>query len=98
MSSSTTFFFDMDPWLYDTLKRNGISDSTLSVLLEEDVTTSDTFNSLEREHFDRLAQKLTVGQHAIVLKTWKRQRGKLIKNLQCNHALNLLYMHVCSRG
>ena len=54
--------------LYDTLKRNGISDATLRVLLEEDVSTPRTFTSREKGHFDKLAQKVTVGQHALLLK------------------------------
>ena len=50
----------MDGELFARLKENGVSESTMSVLLEEDVSTRDTFTSLEREHLRKLAQKLSV--------------------------------------
>jgi len=38
----------MDAGLYNTLKQNGISDATLGVLLEEDVSTTHAFISLQK--------------------------------------------------
>ena len=58
--SPVVFFSNMDAGLYNTLKQNGISDATLGTLLE-DVLTTCTFISLQKEHFHKLAQKLTVG-------------------------------------
>ena len=66
----------MDGELYTKLKENGVSDSTMNVLLEEDVSTRDTFTSLEREHLRKLALKLTIGQHAVILKVWKILSGR----------------------
>ena len=67
----------MDRKLWNMLKENGISESSLGVLLNEDVATADTFASLEKEHFNKLASKLTVGQHALLLKLWRSQSGML---------------------
>lgn len=77
MSSSMEFYARMDLKLWNTLKENGISDSSLSILLNEDISAAETFASLEKEHLNKLALKLTVGQHALLLKVWRTQSSKL---------------------
>ena len=67
----------MDQKLWSMLKDIGISDSTCSVLFNEDVSTAETFACLEKEHLNTLAPKLTLGQHALLLKVWRSQSGML---------------------
>ena len=45
---------------------------TMDILLQEDMATTPTFNALEIDNF---GQKLTTGQHAVLLRLWKTQRG-----------------------
>jgi hypothetical protein len=67
----------MDRKLWSLLKESGISDSSCSVLFNEDVSTAETFAWLEKEHLTKLAPKLTLGQHALLLKVWRSQSGML---------------------
>ena len=65
---------DMDAGLYDTLKRNGVTEPTLSILMEEAIATT-TFTIHQKEHWDKLLTKLPVGQHAVILDIWEKQHG-----------------------
>ncbi len=54
------------------LESGGIGESTVDVLMNEDILTKRTFTLLHEEHLQRLLPKLTIGQHAIVTFLWQR--------------------------
>ena len=60
----------MDAALKNTLQ--GITEDTLSVLLDEAVISLSIFHSLREEHFEKLLPQMKVGQHVLLLKIWDR--------------------------
>lgn len=55
---------------------SGIAKSILTLLKEENVSNMTIFVSLREEHFEILLPKLTVGDHAVLLKLWdSREQG-----------------------
>ena len=65
----------MDDTLTSVLPARRISDDTVKVMEEEGVVSLAIFSSLREEHFEKLLPKLTVGQHAMVLRLWDRQNS-----------------------
>ena len=61
----------MEKDLHSTLSLAGVVTDSLIVLEEERVTTLKVFKSLREEHFARLLPKMSVGQHALLVKTWE---------------------------
>ena len=52
------------------LSSAGVCDSTKSVLIDQGVLSRSIFSSLREEHFGELLPKLTLGQHALLMKLW----------------------------
>ena len=82
----------MDHKLWKVLKEGGISDT-----INEDISTVETFASLEKEHLNKLVPKLTVGQHPLLMMLWRSHSSKLQNNNFCTfdiyqlcHLSNLL--------
>ena len=49
---------------------SGIGESSITVLEEESVLSINVLLSLREEHFEKLLPKLSVGDHATLLKIW----------------------------
>ena len=49
---------------------SGSFEGTKKILNEQGIISKSIFYSLREEHFERLLPKLTLGQHAVLLKLW----------------------------
>ena len=63
----------MDAELYGILSVNGVTDATMNILVNEEITTTHVMGALEEQHLDQLLPKLPVGQHAVIKHVWKNQ-------------------------
>ena len=60
----------MDSGFDNFLSTSGVSGSTKTVLIEQGIVNKSVFSSLREEHFEKLLPKLTLGQHALLMKLW----------------------------
>ena len=64
----------MERQLAKLLEDGGVNHTTLSVV--EDIVSRGIFVALRKEHLGSLQQRVTVGQHACVMKVWEDSCGK----------------------
>ena len=67
----------MDHKLWNMLMEGGILDTSCNILLNEDISTVETFAALEKEHLNKLVPKLTAGQHTLLMMLWRSHSSKL---------------------
>ena len=58
----------MDSGFDNFLSTSGVSGRTKTVLIEQGIVNKSVFSSLREEHFEKLLPKLTLGQHALLMK------------------------------
>ena len=61
----------MDSSFKHHLKGKGVSDQTITTLLNEEVHDIDTFLLLKESHFAKLGETLSLGQHALLIRIWE---------------------------
>ena len=54
----------------------GLAEETILKLEQEMITTSSIFASLESDHLHQLLPKMKVGQHALLLKLWEKEKSQ----------------------
>ena len=64
----------MDSSFRQQLRERGVGEQTITELLHEEVCDMETFQMLQESHFGKLNEKLTLGQHALLLKIWEDLR------------------------
>ncbi|CAI8030351.1 hypothetical protein GBAR_LOCUS17213 [Geodia barretti] len=65
----------MEPKFRFVLSTCGITDTSITVLEDVNVSSMTVFVSLREEHFEKLLPRLTVGDHAVLLKLWDSKQG-----------------------
>ena len=60
----------MEKELREMLLSSGVVSETVNSLEEEKILSVKIFKALREEHFERLLPKLSIGQHALLLKIW----------------------------
>ena len=78
----------MESQLAKLLEDGGVSHTRLSVLEAEDIVSRCVFVALRKEHLESLQQRVTVGQHACLMKVWEDSCGKYF-DIIVNMAFNL---------
>lgn len=58
------------------LKDKGVGDQAIATLLREEICDMETFILLKESHFAKLNERLSLGQHALLLKIWEEGVGK----------------------
>ena len=66
----------MDSFFRQHLKEKGVGDQAITALLREEICDMDTFVMLRESHFVKLNERLSLGQHALLLKIWEEGGGK----------------------
>ena len=57
--------------LHTPMDTAGVSEHTKKILVDQGIVSQPIFSSLREQHFQRLMPKLTLGQHALLLKLWE---------------------------
>ena len=66
----------MDSSFTQMLKDKGVGDQAIATLLREEICDMETFILLKESHFAKLNERLSLGQHALLLKIWEEGVGK----------------------
>lgn len=62
----------MDGGFVQLLKSEGVADETIEVLCSEGIVNKRVLSYLHEEHLQKLLDKITIGQHAILTNTWQK--------------------------
>ena len=65
----------MDGSFRQLLKDKGVGDQSITALLREEICDMETFVTLRESHFAKLDERLSLGQHALLLKIWEESVG-----------------------
>ena len=76
----------------DFLCKEGIKENTLIVLEEEQINTKEVFCLLQSDHFEKLLTKMTLRQHAKLIKIWKNCSTTL-DYISCPKSISLYYYY-----
>lgn len=61
----------MDSSFRQVLQEKGVGDHAIMTLLREEICDMETFVMLRESHFAKLNERLSLGQHALLLKIWE---------------------------
>ena len=61
----------MDKAFYEDLKSRNFSESAVSTLKDECITSKAIFKSLRAEHLSLLMPKMKIGEHCMLLSWWE---------------------------
>ena len=65
----------MDSSFKQILQEKGVGDQAITTLLREEICDMETFMMLKESHFAKLNERLSLGQHALLLKIWEEGLG-----------------------
>ena len=89
---SRALFTRMEKTMEEHLRSNLITIGTIEVLEGEEVFSFTTFSSLREQHFDMLSKKISIGQHALLMKIWE-EVWLLHANSSCTYIMyNIIYI------
>ena len=66
----------MDSSFRQLLKEKGVGDQAITALLREEICDMKTFMMLKESHFTKLNERLSLGQHALLLKIWEEGKAQ----------------------
>ena len=92
---SRALFTRMEKTMEEHLRSNLITIGTIEVLEGEEVFSFTTFSSLREQHFDMLSKKISIGQHALLMKIWE-EVWLLHANSSCTYIIryNIIILYI----